>query len=97
MVSSDLGKYRLVDVDNRLVIPCNELIRLNLTSGDVIHSWAVPSLGVKMDCIPGRLNFMVLEVLKPGVFYGQCSELCGVLHSFMPIVVEAVDLADFLS
>nr|QDM37031.1 cytochrome c oxidase subunit 2 [Centrorhynchus milvus] len=82
--------YRLLDVDNRLVLPSFEMVWVGLTSEDVVHSWAVPSLGVKVDCVPGRVNELLLEVLGCGVFYGQCSELCGVMHSFMPIVVEVV-------
>nr|YP_011002186.1 cytochrome c oxidase subunit II [Bolbosoma nipponicum]WPN89838.1 cytochrome c oxidase subunit II [Bolbosoma nipponicum] len=88
--------FRLLDVDNRLVVPSFESVSLSTTSADVIHSWAVPALGVKVDCIPGRLNQITTEILGCGVFYGQCSELCGVLHSFMPIVVEAVSLGDFM-
>nr|QKK36832.1 cytochrome c oxidase subunit 2 [Sphaerirostris lanceoides] len=88
-MDSALG-YRLLDVDNRLVLPSFQMVGVGVTSADVIHSWAVPSLGVKMDCIPGRINQLVVEILGAGVFYGQCSELCGVMHSFMPIVVEAV-------
>nr|YP_009255783.1 cytochrome c oxidase subunit II [Placobdella lamothei]CVK87343.1 cytochrome c oxidase subunit 2 [Placobdella lamothei] len=91
------GDYRLLEVDNRLVIPVNMPIRLMLTSSDVIHSWAVPSLGVKMDAIPGRLNQTSFTVLLPGVYYGQCSEICGVNHSFMPIAMEAINLKDFIS
>ncbi|GBF89637.1 cytochrome c oxidase subunit II [Raphidocelis subcapitata] len=84
------GQLRLLDVDERLVLPTNSLIRLLVTSTDVIHSWAVPSLGIKIDAVPGRLNQVWLTIQRPGVFYGQCSELCGANHSFMPIVVEAV-------
>nr|YP_009241151.1 cytochrome c oxidase subunit II [Plagiorhynchus transversus]AMK97084.1 cytochrome c oxidase subunit 2 [Plagiorhynchus transversus] len=90
------GGYRLLDVDNRLTLPLMGSLVLNLTSEDVIHSWAVPSLGVKMDCVPGRLNQLGVEVVTPGVYYGQCSELCGILHSFMPIVVEVVGEEDFM-
>nr|YP_009121989.1 cytochrome c oxidase subunit II [Southwellina hispida]AIO11165.1 cytochrome c oxidase subunit 2 [Southwellina hispida] len=96
-MESGVGGFRVLDVDNRLSILSFEPVNLIMTSVDVIHSWAVPSLGVKMDCVPGRLNQVVVEVLGSGVFYGQCSELCGVLHSFMPIVVEAVNIADYLS
>lgn len=84
------GQMRLLDVDERLVLPTNSLIRVLVTSTDVIHSWAVPSLGVKIDAVPGRLNQVWLTIQRPGVFYGQCSELCGANHAFMPIVVEAV-------
>jgi len=90
-----IGGLRLLEVDNRLVLPINTHIRLLVTSADVIHSWAVPSLGVKVDAIPGRLNQTEIYIRRPGVFYGQCSELCGVNHGFMPIVVEAVDNSTF--
>lgn len=90
------GGLRLLEVDNRLVLPVNTHIRLMVTSVDVIHSWAVPSLGIKVDGIPGRLNQTALYIKRPGVFYGQCSELCGVNHGFMPIVVEAVDFDQFI-
>jgi len=94
---SDLlpGCLRLLEVNNRLVLPVHTHIRLLVTSADVIHSWAVPSLGVKVDGIPGRLNQTGLFINRPGIFYGQCSELCGVNHGFMPIVVEAVDYETF--
>ncbi|YP_011104938.1 cytochrome oxidase subunit 2 (mitochondrion) [Schizosaccharomyces pombe] len=91
------GSLRQLEVDNRLVLPIDTRIRLILTSGDVIHSWAVPSLGIKCDCIPGRLNQVSLSIDREGLFYGQCSELCGVLHSSMPIVVQGVSLEDFLA
>nr|WKY96619.1 cytochrome c oxidase subunit 2 [Longicollum sp. (in: thorny-headed worms)] len=90
------GGYRVLDVDNRLMIPAFVSVELLCTSGDVIHSWAVPGLGVKVDCIPGRLNRVGVEILGSGVYYGQCSELCGVLHSFMPIVVEAIPVGEVL-
>nr|YP_011002174.1 cytochrome c oxidase subunit II [Corynosoma villosum]WPN89826.1 cytochrome c oxidase subunit II [Corynosoma villosum] len=96
MTSLSDGGFRLLDVDNRLVLPSFEGVMFSMTSADVIHSWAVPALGIKMDCIPGRLNQVSAEILGCGVFYGQCSELCGVLHSFMPIVVEVVSLGDFM-
>jgi len=94
---SDLpkGGLRLLEVDNRLVLPDQTHIRLLVTSSDVIHSWAVPSLGIKVDAIPGRLNQTELFIKRSGVYYGQCSELCGVNHGFMPIVVEAVDYREF--
>jgi heme/copper-type cytochrome/quinol oxidase subunit 2 len=84
-----------LEVDNRLVIPMDLLINLTITSTDVIHSWAVPNLGIKVDAVPGRLSTSVLYTYVDGVFYGQCSELCGVLHGFMPICVEAVPLDVF--
>jgi cytochrome c oxidase subunit 2 len=82
------GDYRLLEVDNRTVLPINTEIRLLVTAADVIHSWTIPSLGVKADAIPGRLNQMNIISSRPGVFYGQCSEICGANHSFMPIAVE---------
>jgi len=91
------GQLRLLEVDERLVLPTNSLVRLLVTSADVIHSWAVPSLGVKIDAIPGRLNQVWLTIQRPGVFYGQCSELCGANHAFMPIVVEAVTPRQFVT
>ncbi|MGN7678886.1 MAG: cytochrome c oxidase subunit II [Anaplasma sp.] len=89
------GELRLLEVDNRIVVPVGEVVLLQSTAGDVIHSWAVPALGVKIDAIPGRLNEAWFSVKKPGVYYGQCSELCGRLHGFMPIVVEAVTKDEF--
>lgn len=90
------GQIRQLDCDERLVLPTNSLVRLLVTSSDVIHSWAVPSLGVKIDAIPGRLNQVWITIQRPGVFYGQCSELCGANHAFMPIVVEAVTPRQFV-
>lgn len=81
---------RLLDVDNRMVLPLRENIRLLVTSDDVLHSWAVPSLGVKIDACPGRLNQTSIFIKREGVFYGQCSELCGINHAFMPIVIVCV-------
>jgi cytochrome c oxidase subunit 2 len=91
------GQLRLLEVDNRILVPVDTSIRVIVTSADVIHSFGVPSLGVKVDAIPGRLNETSFFINRPGVFYGQCSELCGVLHGFMPIVIEAVDNEKFLS
>jgi len=88
----EIGKKRLLEVDNRLVIPVNLPIRFLITSGDVLHSWAVPELGIKVDAVPGRLNQVVAYVTTSGIFYGQCSELCGPAHGFMPIVVHAMEL-----
>lgn len=89
------GDLRLLTVDNRVVVPVNKVVRVQVTGADVIHSWAVPSLGVKKDAVPGRLNETWFKVTKPGIYYGQCSELCGQLHGFMPIMVEAVTQEDF--
>lgn len=92
-----LGNLRLLDTDAHLVLPVNTHIRVIITAGDVLHSWAIPSLGIKMDAVPGRLNQSSLYIKREGVFFGQCSELCGVNHGFMPIVIEAVHLNKFLS
>nr|QHT64949.1 cytochrome oxidase subunit 2 [Pseudonereis variegata] len=91
------GQFRLLEVDNRIVLPMNIEVRMLVSAADVIHSWTVPSLGVKADAIPGRLNQMSFILRRPGVFYGQCSEICGANHSFMPIAVEAVDTNSFIS
>jgi cytochrome c oxidase subunit 2 len=85
-----VGQFRLLEVDNRLVLPVELHIRLLVTAADVLHRWAVPSLGIKIDACPGRLNQVNLFIKREGVFYGQCSELCGINHSFMPIVVQGV-------
>nr|AZZ71750.1 cytochrome c oxidase subunit II [Holbrookia lacerata] len=95
--SADLntGMFRLLEVDNRMVVPMESPIRMLISAEDVLHSWAVPSLGIKTDAIPGRLNQTTFITSHPGLFYGQCSEICGSNHSFMPIVVEAVPLQHF--
>nr|YP_009512521.1 cytochrome c oxidase subunit II [Reishia luteostoma]YP_010400231.1 cytochrome c oxidase subunit II [Reishia bronni]YP_010400348.1 cytochrome c oxidase subunit II [Indothais javanica]AXJ93075.1 cytochrome c oxidase subunit II [Reishia luteostoma]UQS75930.1 cytochrome c oxidase subunit 2 [Reishia bronni]UQS76047.1 cytochrome c oxidase subunit 2 [Indothais javanica] len=90
------GDFRLLEVDHRMVLPTQTDIRVLVTSADVIHSWTVPSLGVKVDAVPGRLNQLGFFIKYPGVFYGQCSEICGANHSFMPIVVEAIPLKNFM-
>lgn len=90
------GSLRLLEVDNRLFLPTFTPIRLLVTSYDVLHSWAVPSLGIKMDACPGRLNQVSLNIKRAGVFYGQCSEICGINHGFMPIVVTAISMEDFI-
>jgi cytochrome c oxidase subunit 2 len=92
----EIGQLRLLEVDNRVVVPVDTHIRVIITAADVLHSWAIPSLGVKCDAVPGRLNQTSLFVQYEGVFYGQCSELCGVNHGFMPIVVEAVSLDEYV-
>nr|YP_003359440.1 cytochrome c oxidase subunit II [Rhodeus suigensis]ABQ01663.1 cytochrome c oxidase subunit II [Rhodeus suigensis] len=89
------GQFRLLETDHRMVVPMESPIRILVSAEDVLHSWAVPSLGVKMDAVPGRLNQTAFIASRPGVFYGQCSEICGTNHSFMPIVVEAVPLGHF--
>nr|APX40488.1 cytochrome c oxidase subunit 2 [Longitarsus membranaceus] len=82
--------FRLLDVDNRISIPYESNIRMLITAADVIHSWTIPSLGVKIDATPGRLNQINFNVNRPGLFFGQCSEICGANHSFMPIVLESI-------
>lgn len=89
------GEPHLLAVDNRLVLPVGRPIRLIITAADVIHSFAVPSLWFKMDAVPGRLNERSIFIEKPGVYYGQCSELCGVKHGFMPIAIEARPVAEW--
>ena len=89
------GQFRLLESDHRIVIPIESPIRVLVSAEDVLHSWTVPSLGVKMDAVPGRLNQTAFIASRPGVFYGQCSEICGANHSFIPIVVEAVPLEYF--
>ncbi|AIL65752.1 Cytochrome c oxidase subunit 2 precursor [Rickettsiales bacterium Ac37b] len=89
------GQKRLLEVDNRVVVPINTNIKVLITSADVIHSWAIPSFGVKTDAVPGRTNETWMNIKEPGVYYGQCSELCGINHGFMPIVVEAKTKEDY--
>ena len=91
------GDFRLLDVDNRTVVPLRAQVRVLVGATDVIHSWAVPRLGVKVDGVPGRLNQTRFQARRPGLFYGQCSEICGANHSFIPIVVEGVSTRDFLT
>nr|UOU85177.1 cytochrome c oxidase subunit II [Sargus flavipes] len=88
--------FRLLDVDNRVVLPMNSQIRILVTAADVIHSWTVPALGVKVDGTPGRLNQTSFMINRPGLFFGQCSEICGANHSFMPIVIESVPTNYFI-
>nr|WKU83728.1 cytochrome c oxidase subunit II [Alipumilio avispas] len=90
------NSFRLLDVDNRVVLPMNSQIRILVTAADVIHSWTIPSMGVKIDGTPGRLNQTNFFINRPGLFFGQCSEICGANHSFMPIVIESVPLNFFI-
>nr|YP_009742849.1 cytochrome c oxidase subunit II [Dipsastraea favus]QID91275.1 cytochrome c oxidase subunit 2 [Dipsastraea favus] len=96
--TSDLtsGENRLLEVDNKLILPILTHIRLLVTGADVLHSFAVPSLGLKIDAVPGRLNQTGVFIKRPGVFYGQCSEICGANHSFMPIVIKGVCIEEYL-
>nr|YP_010994959.1 cytochrome c oxidase subunit II [Cletus schmidti]WOZ13967.1 cytochrome c oxidase subunit 2 [Cletus schmidti] len=90
------NEFRLLDVDNRVVLPMNTQIRVLVTAADVLHSWAVPALGIKIDAVPGRLNQGSFKINRPGLLYGQCSEICGANHSFMPIVIESVPVSNFM-
>uniref|UniRef100_A0AAU8L165 Cytochrome c oxidase subunit 2 n=1 Tax=Cyphochilus crataceus TaxID=1453293 RepID=A0AAU8L165_9SCAR len=85
-----LNSFRLLDVDNRTILPYNSQIRMMITAADVIHSWTVPALSVKIDATPGRLNQLSFLINRAGLFFGQCSEICGANHSFMPIAVESI-------
>nr|QNE85390.1 cytochrome c oxidase subunit II [Platypalpus agilis] len=96
--TSDLPNdgFRLLDVDNRVILPMNSQIRILVSAADVIHSWTVPALGVKVDATPGRLNQTNFMINRPGLFFGQCSEICGANHSFMPIVIESIPVNYFI-
>nr|YP_009050242.1 cytochrome c oxidase subunit II [Lygus hesperus]AHA82381.1 cytochrome c oxidase subunit II [Lygus hesperus] len=91
------NEFRLLEVDNRIVLPMKSTIRILVTSSDVIHSWTIPSLGIKIDGTPGRLNQGSMNMNRPGLMYGQCSEICGANHSFMPIVIESVSINQFMN
>ena len=93
--AEEVGEPYLLAVDTKVVVPVGKVVRVQVTSADVIHAWAVPALGVKMDAYPGRLNELWFQVNEPGVYYGQCSELCGQGHAFMPIAVEAMLEAEY--
>nr|YP_008593208.1 cytochrome c oxidase subunit II [Sepia apama]BAN81935.1 cytochrome oxidase subunit 2 [Sepia apama] len=92
----NLGDFRLLETDHHLVLPMKTNTRVIVSSTDVIHSWTVPSLGLKVDAVPGRLNQLMLYSSKPGLYYGQCSEICGANHSFMPITLEIVNMKYFI-
>nr|CBL58237.1 cytochrome c oxidase subunit 2 [Micropsectra notescens] len=95
--TNSLDSFRLLDVDNRIVLPINNQIRILVTATDVLHSWTIPSLGVKIDANPGRLNQTNFFINRPGLYFGQCSEICGANHSFMPIVIESVPSNFFIN
>lgn len=97
LLESDLpmGALRLLEVDNRLALPVRTNVRILVTAADVLHSWAIPSLGVKIDACPGRINQVGLLLNRGGSFFGQCSELCGINHSFMPIVIDGVTVEQY--
>uniref|UniRef100_A0AAU8G7F4 Cytochrome c oxidase subunit 2 n=1 Tax=Metaurus sp. 1 YLZ-2024a TaxID=3230283 RepID=A0AAU8G7F4_9HEMI len=90
------NSFRLIEVDNRMSVPFLTQMRMIITSTDVIHSWTIPAAATKMDAIPGRLNQTSLMIKKPGLFFGQCSEICGTNHSFMPITMEAINMKNFI-
>nr|WMV00455.1 cytochrome oxidase subunit II [Rhodopsalta microdora] len=96
-VEMEKNEFRLLDVDNRVILPFNTQIRLLISSFDVIHSWAMPSMSLKVDAVPGRLNQMGMLISRPGISYGQCSEICGANHSFMPIVIESISMKMFIN
>lgn len=91
----EMGIFRQLETDNRIVLPISSKVRILVSSADVLHSWTVPRLGVKADAVPGRINQLNVIANIPGVLYGQCSEICGSQHSHMPIALELVKLADF--
>jgi len=94
--SNNLNLRRLIDVDSRLVLPLNSQIRTLISAADVLHSWTIPSIGIKVDAIPGRLNQLNFVGTRPGVFFGQCSEICGANHSFIPIRAEFIQPRPFI-
>nr|YP_009316848.1 cytochrome c oxidase subunit II [Megaloprepus caerulatus]AOW43830.1 cytochrome c oxidase subunit II [Megaloprepus caerulatus] len=89
--------FRNLEVDNRIILPMQAQTRIIITAADVLHSWTVPSLGVKVDATPGRINQTSFFMNKPGLFYGQCSEICGANHSFMPITIESINTKSFIN
>nr|ABA25885.1 cytochrome c oxidase subunit II [Brachythemis contaminata]QDA21722.1 cytochrome c oxidase subunit 2 [Deielia phaon] len=92
----DPNGFRLLEVDNRTTLPMETQVRMLITAADVLHSWTVPTLGVKVDATPGRLNQTSFFISRPGLFFGQCSEICGTNHSFMPIMIESVNIKSFI-
>nr|WGH58931.1 cytochrome c oxidase subunit II [Chelurotropella siamensis] len=96
-MNMDNNMFRLLDVYNNMIIPMNSNIRLIVTAADVIHSWTIPVLGVKIDAVPGRLNQSMVNLSRPGIMYGQCSEICGANHSFMPIALESKNKKSFIN
>lgn len=96
-IGLELSEFRLIETDNHIILPFNTQVRLIITSSDVLHSWAMPSMGVKVDAVPGRLNQSSILINRPGLIYGQCSEICGANHRFIPIVIERVSNIIFLN
>nr|QGZ10078.1 cytochrome c oxidase subunit II [Oncopsis nigrofasciata] len=93
----NINEMRLLETDNHVVIPYKSIIRMLISSTDVIHSWTIPSVGLKIDATPGRINQSSMMVMRPGIYYGQCSEICGANHSFMPITLESVSMETFMN
>nr|YP_010268826.1 cytochrome c oxidase subunit II [Thetibates serena]UIG88159.1 cytochrome c oxidase subunit 2 [Thetibates serena]UIG88166.1 cytochrome c oxidase subunit 2 [Thetibates serena] len=91
------NEFRLLETDNHVVLPMNNQIRILVTATDVLHSWTIPSLGIKIDAVPGRLNQGFMFISRPGIMYGQCSEICGTNHSFMPITLESINNKNFIN
>nr|YP_010586162.1 cytochrome c oxidase subunit II [Eubasilissa sinensis]UZZ43924.1 cytochrome c oxidase subunit II [Eubasilissa sinensis] len=91
------NEFRLIEVDNRIILPMKTQIRIMISASDVIHSWTIPSLAVKADAVPGRLNQANFLLNRPGLFFGQCSEICGTNHSFMPITIESISPMFFIN
>nr|YP_010582911.1 cytochrome c oxidase subunit II [Aguriahana triangularis]UGN61331.1 cytochrome c oxidase subunit II [Aguriahana triangularis] len=91
------NEFRLLETDNKIILPYNTQTRILLTSSDVIHSWTIPALGIKVDATPGRINQGNFMMSRPGLFFGQCSEICGANHSFMPIMLESINMNSFIN
>nr|YP_010692602.1 cytochrome c oxidase subunit II [Tricentrus davidi]WBV77343.1 cytochrome c oxidase subunit II [Tricentrus davidi] len=91
------SEFRLLDTDNRMIVPFNTMARVLTTSSDVIHSWTIPAVGIKIDASPGRINQGTMILNRPGIYYGQCSEICGSNHSFMPISLESINIKSFMN
>nr|YP_010258365.1 cytochrome c oxidase subunit II [Physoderes impexa]AGO28080.1 cytochrome c oxidase subunit II [Physoderes impexa] len=94
--NAEKNEFRLLDVDNRIILPMNMQTRILVSAADVLHSWTIPAIGVKIDATPGRLNQGSFSINRPGLMFGQCSEICGANHSFMPIVIESVSMNQFI-
>lgn len=97
IIEIEKNDFRLLDVDNRVILPFNIQTRLLISSFDVIHSWAIPSIRLKVDAVPGRLNQIGVLISRPGISYGQCSEICGANHRFIPIVIERIGIKSFIN
>nr|QZZ18365.1 cytochrome c oxidase subunit II [Yangisunda tiani] len=93
----NMNEFRLLETDNKVILPFNSQTRVLMTSADVIHSWTIPVLGISVDASPGRINQGNMITTRPGLFYGQCSEICGANHSFMPIMLESVNMKSFIN